>query len=196
MNSDFDVNRFLCDLPWVTSISPVRYAIPVPRDLLFIKPNDLNTFAKKIKLVPSSTYIFSDVGFFDLRIGQLAGYASLLISFVTPKSGKRLILRVKHSGDEDPLIEVTLGSTKIQLNPPSKSSLTVDDISLYPIEVSNPSESDHLSFVPEVRNDVFVRFILSPAKWEFHRHILHDIELLDEDGLEYMPHLASLSNNV
>ena len=193
MNSDFDVNRFLSDLPWVTSITPDRsVSIPaVPRHPLFIKStnNDLNTFAKKIKLVPSSTYIFSDAGFFASYSVKLGGNAKVLISFVAPTSGKSLTLRVKHSGDEYAPLEVTLGSTEIQLNSSSKSSLTIDDITLYPIEVSDPSESDHLSFVPEVRNDIFIRFI----GYCGHGHYLHDIELLDEDGLEYMPHSASLS---
>ena len=195
MKSDFDVNRFLCDLPWVTSISPDRYAtIPaVPRNLLFIRSsNDLNTFAKEIKLDPSSTYIFSDAGSFDFHwhSGQLEGDARLLISFVAPNSGKRLILRLKHSGgEEDPPLEVTLGSTNIHLNPSSNSSLTIDEITLYPIEVSNPS--DHLSFVPEVRNDIYIAFIGADEDSK-HRHLLHDIELLDENGLEYMPHLAYL----
>ena len=38
MASDFEVNQFLCDLPWVTSISPGQSVIipAVPRDLLFI----------------------------------------------------------------------------------------------------------------------------------------------------------------
>ena len=51
------------------------------------------------------------------------------------------------------------GSTKVQLNPPSKLSLTIDDIILYPIDVSGPSKSNHLSFKPEVRNDIVIRFI-------------------------------------
>ena len=190
MNPDFDVNRFLCDLPWVTSISlDCRFTtIPaVHRDTLFIKStnNDLNTFAKEIKLDPSSTYIFSDAGIFDVYPDKLGGDARVLISFVAPTSGKSLILRVKHSGEGAPL-DVTLGSTEIQLDPSSNSSLTIDDISLYSNEVSSPSKSDHLSFVPEVRNDIYIE----PDK--FHRHFLHDIELLDEDGLEYMPHSASL----
>ena len=192
MKSDFDYNGFLCDLPWVTSISPDRFAtIPtVRRDILFIKStkNDLNTFVKEIKLDPYSTYIFSDVGIHDLYSGQLANNARVLISFVTPTSGKRLVLRVKHSGKEDMSLEVTLGSTKIQLNPSSKLSLTMDDITLYPIEVSGPSESDHLSFVPEVRNDIFIQ-----RTYWFRDHFLHDVELLDEAGLEYMPHSVSLS---
>ena len=194
MNSDFDVNRFLSDLPWVTSISPYRSAIAipaVPRHLLFIQStNDVNTFAKDIKLDPSSTYIFSDAGTYDSSSGKLGRDARVLVSFVAPISGKRPILRVKHSGEEDAPLEVTLGSTKIQLNPSSKSSLTIDDITLHPIEVSDPSDSDHLSFEPEVRNDIVIRFIASRG---WHSHYLHDVELLDEDGLEYMPHLASLS---
>ena len=197
MNPDFDFNLFLRDLPFVTSITPDRsVSIPaVHRDILFIKStnNDLNTFAKKIKLDPSSTYVFSDVGFYALYSDKLARSARVLISFVAPTSGKSLTLRVKHS-DEDVPLEVTLGLTKIKLNPSSKSSLTIDDISLYPIEVSGPSESDRLSFEPGIRNDIYIRFIL-PYHY-FNRDFLHDIELLDEAGLEYMPHSASFSNTV
>ena len=199
MESDFDVNRFLCDLPWVTSISPARSAtIPaVPRNLLFIhSSNDLNTFAKEIKLDPPSTYMFSDAGLLDVFSDKLERNARVLISFVAPNSGKRLILRIKHSGGEkDPPLEVTLGSNNIHLNPSEspKSSLTIDEITLYPIEVSNPS--DHLSFVPEVRNDIFIRFIGTDEDSE-HRHYLHDIELLDESGLKYMPHSAYLEGRV
>ena len=195
MNSLFDVNLFLCDLPWVTSIS-LDQPLPIPavhRDLLFIGSNDLNTFAKEIKLVSSSTYIFSDVGTLDLYLGKLRGNARVLISFVPPTSGKSLTLRVKHSGKQDvPLdepLQVTLGLTKIQLNPSSNSSPTIDDIPLYPIKVSGPFESDHLSFVPEVRNDIVIRFIgPDEIPSRRHDHFLHDIELLDEDGREYMPH--------
>ena len=88
MRSDFDVNRFLCDLPWVTSISPDRdAAIPaVPRDLLFIESiNDLNTFAKEIKSDSSSTYIFSDVTTFDLYSDKFGDDARVLISFIAPQ---------------------------------------------------------------------------------------------------------------
>ena len=197
MESDFDVNRFLCDLPWVTSISlDRRMTIPtVPRDLLFIhSSNDLNTFAKEIKLDPPSTYIFSDPGFHDVYSGKLTGNARVLISFIGPNSGERLILRVKHSGreeDSSPPLEVTLGSNNIHLNPSSNSSLTIDDITLYPSEVSNPS--DHLSFVPEVRNNIFIQFI-STREW--HGCYLHDIELLlDEDGWKYMPHSSYLEGS-
>ena len=189
---DFDFNRFLCDLPWLASISPgSSVAIPaIHHDLLFIKSSnsDLNTFSKEIKLYPSSssTYIFSDAGIYDFYSDKLGGNAKVLISFVAPTSGKRLILRVKHSGEEDAPLEVTLGPTKIQLNPPSQSSLTIDDVTLYPTEVS---ESGHLSFKPEVRNDIYIRFT-GPDEYRRHGHLLHDIELLDEAGLEYMPHSA------
>ena len=57
------------------------------------------------------------------------------------------------------------------------------DITLYPIEVSGPSESDRLSFEPEVRNDIYIRSII-PDYHHLHRHYLHDIELLDDAGLE------------
>ena len=195
MKSDFDVNRFLCDLPWVTSISLVpRKTVPaVPRDLLFIESiNDLNTFANEIKSDSSSTYIFTDAGIYNMYSGTLGGDPRVLFSFVAPNSGKKLILRVEHSGGEDPPLEVTLGSNNIHLIPSSKSSLTIDDIT---IGVSGPSESDHLSFVPEVRNDIFIRFIGTDKDSE-HRHFLHDIELLDENGLEYMPHSASFEGRV
>ena len=120
--SDFDVNQFLCDLPWVTSISPERFAtVPIHRDILFIESNDLNTFAKEIKLDPS-TYIFTDVRFFDWYSGKLYNNARILISFVAPTSGKTLILRVKHSGKQDPPLEVALGSNKIQLIPVGRLS--------------------------------------------------------------------------
>jgi hypothetical protein len=204
MDSNFDVNRLLCDLPLVTSSSipqglfGLQLTPAIHRNLLFIRStnNDLKTFAEKMKLDPSesSTFFFSNVGVSDIRdSGKLAGSARVLISFVAPTSGKSLILRVKHSGEEDGPLEVTLGSTKIQLNPPSKSSLTIDDINLYPNQVPGPSEFDHLSFEPEVRNDIDIRFIGPSSKFLRHGHILHDIELLDEAGLEYMPHSASLS---
>ena len=166
----------------------------VRRHLLFIRTVDidLNTFAKEIKSHPS-TYIFSETA--SSFSGKLGSNGRVLISFIPPTSGKTLTLRVKHSqsGEKHVPLEVTLGSTKIQLKPSSKLSLTIDDITLYPIEVSGPSDSDHLSFVPEVRNDIFIRFI-EPSEW--FDHPLHDIELLDEAGLEYMPHSASLSNTV
>ena len=200
-NSDFDLNRFLCDLPWVTSITPPSRdwdtTIPVHHDLLFIKStnNDLNTFAKEIKLDTSSTYIFSDSNSFVTRgSGRTGSETRVLITFVAPTSCKSLTLRVKHFGTKDIPLEVTLGSSKIQLNLSLKSSLTIDDITLHPIRVSCSSESDHLSFVPEVRNVIFIEF--RTIEWYFAQHCLHDIELLDEDGLEYMPHSASLSNTV
>ena len=187
-DSDSDLDRFqatICDLPWVTSISFGRLSTlsAIHRDLLFIKStnNDLITFAKenRLKMDPFSTYIFTDPGHYDMRSdgsGRLENNARVLISFV-PTSGQSLILRLKHSGSEDGLIEVTLGSTIIQLNPSSKSSLTIDDIFLYPIH--GPSESDYLSFEPGIRNDIVIQL---RKKW--YRHFLHDIELLDEAGLE------------
>ena len=71
-----------------------------------------------------------------------------------------------------PLV-VTLGSTTIQLNPSSKSSLTIDDITLYP----KPGPG-LLSFVPG-RNCIVIQFTV-----ERHGHLLHDVELLDEASLK------------
>ena len=123
---------------------------------LFIKStnNDLITFAKEIrhKLDPFATYIFTDPDFDvyslpgglehqiklvtksdDLQTGGLGGDAGVLVSFVAPISSEILILRLIHSGKEDgpQALQVTLGSTIIQLNPSSKSSPTIDDITLY-----------------------------------------------------------------
>jgi len=156
---------------------------------LFIKSpnNDLITFANEIrpKLDPSSTYIFTDAYWYDvMKSGDLGDYASVLISFVAPTSGQSLTLRLKHSGNEDVPLEVTLGSTIIhlnQLNPSSKLSLTIDDITLYPIP--GPAESDHLLFEPGIWNDIFIQF-RGPDDRGIYDHILHDIELLDEAGLK------------
>jgi hypothetical protein len=108
--------------------------------------------------------------------GKLLNNARVLISFVAPTSGQSLTLRLKHSGGEDGLLEVTLGSTIILLNPSSKSPLMIDDITLYPIP--GPSESDHLSFEPGIWNDIVVQFRGPNDKF------LHDVELLDEAGLQ------------
>ena len=207
--SEFARNQLLSDMPWVTSVTNWIGGLSFFRRnlrVLFIQPTgfnsnyDLNTFAKKIKLDPPSTYIFSYIspsGIMDMSSGKFIPNARVLISFVPPTSGKCLTLRVKHRGtnfcEEDVPLEVTLGSTKIRLNAISTSSLTIDDITLYPIQVPGPSDSDHLSFVPEVRNDIYIQF----RSVRDHSHSqVHDIELLDEAGLEYMPHLASLSNTV
>jgi hypothetical protein len=182
----FDVTRFsICDLPWVTSISSSeRFGPPAIHDgPLYIKyTNYLVPFARGIrpKLDPSSTYIFTDARWTDVNLahGELGNDARVLISFVAPTSGQSLILRLKHSGKDGPL-EVALGSTKIQLNPSSESSLTIDDITLHP--TPGPSESDHLSFKPG-RNDIFVK--LGFGFGNLNRHYLHDIELLDEASLK------------
>ena len=196
-----DANWFqatIRDLPQVTSISQDSFGRPpaIDRDPLFIKStnNDLITFAKEIRLkLPVddlSTYIFTDAGISDIRSDKLVNNARVLISFVSPTFDRNLILRLKHSGGEledDPLppLEVTLGSTIIQLNPSSKSSLTIDDITLYPI--SNPSESGRLSFEPGIRNDIFIQFgrtVVLAGYDDRHGHLLHDIELIDEACLD------------
>ena len=198
-DSDVDwIQATICDLPWVTSISHYSdsHLPAIHRDPLFIKSTnndlDLITFAKEIrlKLKPFSTYIFTDTRDSDIysRPDSLWGDARVLISFVAP-SGKSLILRLKHSGREDGPLEVTLGSNIIQLNPSSKSesSLMIDDITLCPI--SGPSESDHLLFEPGIRNDIFIQFRGIVDRYHegrmTHGHFLHDVELLDEAGLDH-----------
>ena len=189
----------ICDLPWVTSITHYSrpHLPPIHRDLLFIKStnndSDLITFAKEIrlKLDPFSTYVFTNAGYTDMHSisDKLGRNARVLISFVAPTSGKSLILRLKHSGRERAPIEVTLGSTIIQLYPSfkSESSLTIDDITLCPI--SGPSKSGHLSFEPGIRNDIFIQFrggtIFLYGYRTHDHHFLHNVELLDKAGLQW-----------
>ena len=194
-HSGSDVNWLqatICDLPLarVTSIFHDSYIPAIHRDPLFIRVkstyNDLIKFAKEIrlKLDSCSTYIFTDAGGMDMHSPKsLANNAKVLITFVAPTSGKSLILRLKHSGREDGPLEVTLGSTIIHLNPSSKSSLTIDDITLYPIQIPGPSssESDRLSFEPGIRNDIVIQLRGTVKE---HGQCLHDVELLDEAGLE------------
>ena len=205
LDSDSVVNRLqaiTCDLPWVTSVSrdlsmrhrfDERTLPPIHHGILFIKStnNDLITFAKdiRLKLDPSSAYIFTDAGDFDIDSGRLEGDARVLISFVGP-SGKSLRLKLKHSGVEGAPLEVTLGPTIIQLDPSSKSSLTIDDITLYPVQDPGSSKSDYpgILFEPGVWNDIIVNFRRTAKVLKGrHGHFLHDIELLDESGLEYRP---------
>ena len=191
-HSDSDVKWLqatVCDLPWVTSIFHDSDLPTIHRDPVFIRVksthNDLITFAKEIqpKLDLFSTYIFTDAASYDLYSppNRLGSNARFLISFVGPPFGKSLVLRLKHSSKEDGSLKVTLGATTIQLNPSSKSSLTIDDITLYPIPGS--SESDRLSFEPGIRNDIFIQFRKIVGGY-VHGHFLQDIELLDEAGLE------------
>ena len=213
---DDQIRDIICDLPWVTSISLLPRAsfgsfgsfgrkietAPFPsaiyRDFLFIKSsiNDLITFAKEItgKLDSSSTYNFLDIG--DSYVSLLPAVSSnarVVISFVAPKSDETLTLRVKHSGREDGPLEVTLrssmGSSKIQLNS-YKYTPTIDDITLYPNQLHSPSESDRLSFEPEIRNDIVIQF---RETVEERGHFLRGVVLLDEAGMEYMPYSASSS---
>ena len=82
------------------------------------------------------------------------------LKFVAPTfashGGQSLILRLKHSGQEDhPL---ALGSTTVLLKSSSKSSLT--NITLFPIlgHSESDSETDHLSFKPGIRYDIVIQF--------------------------------------
>ena len=183
-----------CDSPRVTSISWDSFGFD--RDSRLIKSinNDLIISATRReirrKLDPFSTYIFTNADSSDiisLPDGRALGNdARVLISFVAPTSGQSLILRVIHSAEKDSYgpLEVTLGSTMIQLKPSSnlKSSLTIDDITLSPIQVPGPSESSsHLSFEPGIRNDIVVQFG-GTSHNRVHWQILHDIELFDEAG--------------
>jgi hypothetical protein len=168
--------------------------VPGRRHPLFIKSenNDLITFAKEIRpeLDPFSTYIFTNLNaeYLDIipvsrRFGHvLKDYAKVLISFVGPTS-RRLILRLTgtHSGRNDASLEVTLGSTIIQLKPSTTSSITIDDLTIYPIQDRGPSKPDRLSFEQEIRNDIVIQF---RGLWGRH-HLLHDIELLNEAGLKW-----------
>jgi hypothetical protein len=194
ISSRFEVNWFqdeIQKLPWVTSVSSIG-RLPTPpairQDPLYIKStkDNLNAFADRLKLSSdhSTTYIFTDAGETDMDMAlwppdRLGNNASILISFVAPAPGQKkdLTLRIKHSGRGDGPLEVTLGSSGIQLNPSSKASLTIDDITLYHDPIQVPS---HLSFDPGIRNVIVIRFKAPAGR---HGSFLHDIELLDEYGL-------------
>ena len=211
-----DVNWFqatICGLPWVTSISRdlrlfrAGQSLPaINHDLPFIRStNDLVTLSSSKKKFDSNQTLFqhtffTDVTASDMDLGRLEGNARVLISIVVP-SGKSLVLRLKHSGSEDMPLEVKLGPTIIQLNPPSRSLLTIDDISLHPIQDPGwipGTYEDHtsLSFEPGVQNNIVIDLKRKRDVWR-QGHFLHDIELLDESGLEYprdsRPYLPSLS---
>ncbi|KAF8817319.1 hypothetical protein BYT27DRAFT_7201762, partial [Phlegmacium glaucopus] len=144
--------------------------------------SDVNWIQATICDLPWLTSISQDwSGRPPLDLGMMQ---KISISFVAPISGQSLVLRLKHSGKEDAPLEVTLGSTIIQLNP-SSESLTIDDITLHPIP--GPSESDYLSFEPG-RNDIVIQF---RETVEDHGHFLHDVELLDEAGKHYGMQLYS-----
>ena len=166
---------------------------PIHRELPFVNyiNNDLVT-QNRPKLDSSSTYIFTVAVGYDILPDTLTGDAKVLISFVAPTSGQSLILRLKHGGGglrENIPLEFTLGKTIIQLNPSSKSHLTrtIDDIILS--SISRPSESGHLLFEPETRNDIVIQFRRTVETGN-NGHSLYDIELLDEAGLEYRPPLS------
>ena len=94
-----DVNwlqAIIRDSPWVTSVYHESNSHPpaIHRDPLYIQSinrnNDLITFAKEIrlKLDSFSTYIFTDVGGYDMYSppNRLGDNAKILISFIAPAS--------------------------------------------------------------------------------------------------------------
>ena len=105
--------------------------------------NDLIAFAKEIllKLDPLSRHIFTDVEGFDMDSGRLESDARVSISLVAPTSDQSCRLRLWHSGSEDAPLEGTLGPTTIQLDPSSNSSLTIDEMTLHPVQDPGSSES-------------------------------------------------------
>jgi hypothetical protein len=121
----------------------------------------------RLQVLISSIH-FAYLFFQNIRVQS--SFLNPFFSFGTLTPCQSLILRLKHSGREDgqPL-EVTLGSTIIQLNHSSKSSLTIDDLTLSPIP--GPSEPDHLSFEPEIRNDIFIQF--GGGATRSHGHLSH-----------------------
>ena len=51
--------------------------------------------------------------------------------------------------------------------------------------------SDHLSFEPGIRNDIVIQFTV-----EEHGHLLHDIELLDESGLDWRTRIREFETSI
>ena len=60
----------------------------------------------------------------------------------------------------------------------------IDDITLQVHLILGPSKLDHLFFEPG-RNDIVIQFG-GTVNSKRHSQFLHDIELLDEAGLEYL----------
>ena len=73
--------------------------------------------------------------------GRLESDARVLISLVAPTSDQSCRLRLWHSGSEDAPLEGTLGPATIQLDPSSNSSLTIDEMTLHPVQDPGSSES-------------------------------------------------------
>jgi hypothetical protein len=142
-------------------------------------------------------YIFTNAGYFHTyplpdRLGESLGNGGkVLVSFIAATARQNLILRLKHSGGygASAPLEVTIGSTVILLNP-TKSSITIDDITLYPTFTSDDSPLG-----PEIWNDIIIQY--GGSSTTSHSNSLHDIELLDDAGLKYprngRPYSASIS---
>jgi hypothetical protein len=154
----------ICDLASVTSISvedPQRLP-PIQRDTpLFIDddhPQSLETFLNNDQSLARTrdTYVFT----------QYTNPRVVAVSFVGPSSGN-LILRLNHRA-RGPDTTLTVLGTSFTLTIPE--SITIDDISLHPIDNS----SSQVSFMPNTRNNLIFQTSLM--------YYLQDLQLLDEDG--------------
>ena len=119
------------------------------------------------------------------QLGQRSS-ATIAISFFGPMSDC-LTLRLRHraSGPGVTLVADDMtGSPAFVL--PIPSTLTVDDITLRP----RPAPSSCITFERGIRNNLIIQ-VQSSGTYTF--YWLQDIQLLDEGGHPYNPHLPDIS---
>jgi hypothetical protein len=189
-NDDVILIDFLCEsdedyalvaetishLPSVTSIRVIDHQLlpPIQRDTpLFIDDfyhsQSLETFLNNDQSLARTrdTYVFME--YTNRRV--------IAVSFVGPSSGN-LILRLTHRA-RGPDTTLTVVGTSFTLTIPEL--ITIDDISLHPIDNS----SSQVSFMPNTRNNLIFQTSLI--------YYLQDLQLLDEDGNPYgLPSLRNI----
>jgi hypothetical protein len=193
VSSEDDVARIaklIRSIPSVTSIDvPYSGRLPaIQRDtFLFINDdagsNKIDTFLHDNQSQfarTRRTHIFVDTGgsypSIDLLGLGLSSGARIAVSFFGPSSGS-LILKLTHSF----LSPVTLILNQPQgpriFEYPVSSSLSTTTITF------SPSPSEHLSFVPNNRNNL----IIQVRKGRPQSYVMNDIRLHDEAGNDYNP---------
>jgi hypothetical protein len=161
------------DLPFVTSIEVHdRYRLPsIQRDT----PLFIDTFARSQCL---DAFLNNDQKLADTHDTHVfierTNCWRIVVSFVGPSSDC-LVLRLKHRAT-GPDMTLTILGTSFTL--PIPESITIDDINLYPSDYSTSQHSR--AFMPNARNNLVLQTSISSSNY-----VLHDIQLLDEEGGRY-----------
>ena len=122
-----------------------------------------------------------------------------LVSWLCLEAGLSLVrLAIWSLSDDAPPHEINLKLDEYEPLPScNKDDAEILEYKVLPLTRARDFLKSITSFVgpfdPEVRNDIFIRFL---GTREWHGHFLQDIELLDDAGLEYMPCSTSPSNTV